>query len=90
MNEITHFQNIAQAVEPSIAKNQQICLKTAVTYVDNVVVTDILPVLESQLLAAIEKLGQEAVAALLGDALGTASSSTPTTTPPSTPAPTAS
>lgn len=43
-------------------------LKTGLTYVDNVVVTDILPVLEQSLLQAIEKLGQEAVAALLGKA----------------------
>jgi len=55
-------------------------LKTGLNYVDNVVVTDVLPMLETQLLAAIEKLGQEAVAALLGDALGT-SSAAPATPP---------
>ena len=86
MSFLTVLESAATTVETDVVAG----LKTAVTYVDNVVVTDILPVLESQLLAAIEKLGQEAVAALLGDALGTASSSTPTTTPPSTPAPTAS
>ena len=52
-------------------------LKSGLDYVDNVIVTDILPVLETQLLAAIEKLGQEAVAALLGDALAS-----PAATPP--------
>jgi hypothetical protein len=57
-------------------------LKTAVDYVDNVVVTDILPVLETQLFAAIEKLGQEAVAALLGDALASPSAPASTATPP--------
>lgn len=56
-------------------------LKTGLTYVDNVVVTDILPVLEQSLLAAIEKLGQEAVAALLGNAASSAPAPTPTTLP---------
>lgn len=56
-------------------------LKTGLHYVDNVVVTDILPVLETQLLAAIEKLGQEAVAALLGNATP---SPAPVETPPAT------
>jgi hypothetical protein len=48
--------------------------KVGLNYIDGVVTQDILPVLETQLLAAIEKLGQEAVAALLGDALGNAAS----------------
>ena len=86
MSFLTVVEQDAKDVENAVVAG----LKTAITYVDNVVTVDFIPVLESQLLAAIEKLGQEAVAALLGDALGTASSSTPTTTPPSTPAPTAS
>lgn len=40
--------------------------KTVLNYVDNVFVHDILPILEQELLAAIEKYGQEALAALLG------------------------
>lgn len=43
-------------------------LKTGLNYVDNVVVTDVIPALETELLNAIEKLGQEAVAELLGNA----------------------
>lgn len=43
-------------------------LKTALGYVDNVVVSDVIPALEDALKAAIEKLGQEAVAKILGDA----------------------
>lgn len=66
MSFLTVVESAATNVETEVVAG----LKTAVTYVDNVVVTDILPVLETQLLAAIEKLGQEAVAALLGDALG--------------------
>jgi microcompartment protein CcmL/EutN len=65
MSFFTVVESAATDVEQAVVAG----LKTAVTYVDNVVVTDILPVLETQLLAAIEKLGQEAVAALLGDLL---------------------
>lgn len=65
MSFLTVIEQDALDVEQAVVSG----LKTAVTYVDNVVVTDILPVLETQLLAAIEKLGQEAVAALLGSAL---------------------
>lgn len=43
-------------------------LKTGLTYVDNVVVHDILPALETELLAAIERIGQEALAKILGNA----------------------
>jgi hypothetical protein len=42
-------------------------LKTALDYVDNFTVTELIPALETQLLAAIEKLGQEALALLLGN-----------------------
>jgi hypothetical protein len=65
MSFLTVVEQDATAVEQAVVSG----LKTAADYVDNVTVTDILPVLETQLLAAIEKLGQEAVAALLGDAL---------------------
>lgn len=44
-------------------------LKSGLDYVDNVVVHDILPVLETQLIAALQQLEQEAIAAILGDAL---------------------
>ena len=69
----TVVQQDATAAEQAVVAG----LKTAVDYVDNVVVTEIEPVLETQLLAAIKELGQEAVAVLLGDALGTSSASTP-------------
>jgi hypothetical protein len=51
--------------------------KVTLNYIDGVVTQDLLPILESSLLAAIEKLGQEAVAALLGNA----SSAAPTPAP---------
>lgn len=65
MSFFTVVESAATDVEAAVVAG----LKTAVTYVDNVFVQDIEPVLETQLLAAIEKLGQAAVAALLGDAL---------------------
>lgn len=65
MSFLTVVEQDATEVETAVVAG----LKTAADYIDNVVVTDILPVLQAQLLAAIEKLGQEAVAALLGDAL---------------------
>lgn len=39
--------------------------KTVLNYVDNVVVHDFVPALETALLQALEKYGQEALAALL-------------------------
>lgn len=42
--------------------------KNLLTYIDNVVVVDIEPALEVALKTAIEQLGQEAVALLLGKA----------------------
>ena len=68
MSFLTVVEQDADAIENAVVDG----LKSAVTYVDNVVVTDILPVLEQSLLAAIEKLGQEAVAALLGTAVNAA------------------
>jgi hypothetical protein len=78
MSFLTVLKTDATDIENAVVSG----LKTGLNYVDNVVVTDVLPVLETQLLAAIEKLGQEAVAALLGDALG-ASNATPATPPAS-------
>lgn len=74
------FFTVVEAAATDVETAVVAGLKTAVTYVDNVFVQDIEPVLETQLLAAIEKLGQMAVAALLGDALATSPAS------PATPA----
>jgi|GEM_PF-5596725 len=65
MSFLTVVETAATDVETAVVAG----LKTAVTYVDNVVVTDIIPALETNLLAAIEKLGQEAAADLLGTAV---------------------
>ena len=65
MSFLTVVEQDATQVEQAVVAG----LKTAVDYVDNIVVTDLLPVLETQLLAAIKALGQEAVAAVLGAAL---------------------
>lgn len=61
MSFLTVVEAEASAVETAVVSG----LKDAVTYVDNVVVHDILPVLESALLQAIEKFGQDVLASLL-------------------------
>ena len=55
-------------------------LKDALNYVDNFTVTELIPTLESALLAAIEKFGQEALAGILGNATSTASTTASGTT----------
>ena len=71
MSFLTVVEQDATEVENAVVDG----LKTAVGYVENVTVVDILPALETVLLNAIEKLGQEAVAALLGSAVASSGTS---------------
>ena len=57
-------------------------LKTALDYVDNFAVTELVPDLEAALLAGIEKLGQEVLAGLLGTAVAAAPTPSPASAPP--------
>ena len=64
MSFLTVLEQDATDVENAVVSG----LKTGLNYVDNVVVTELLPALETALNAAIGKLGQEAVAAILNTA----------------------
>lgn len=58
-------------VKEDLAEVEQAALgaaKTSLNYIEGVLTQDLLPVLEKALLDAIERLGQEALAALLGKA----------------------
>lgn len=57
-------------------------LKTALDYVDNFAVTELVPDLEAALLAGIQKLGQEVLAGLLGTAVAAAPTPSPASAPP--------
>lgn len=61
MSFVTIIEQDAVEVEQAVVAGAKACLN----YVDNVIVTDLIPALEAALLAAIKELGQEAVAALL-------------------------
>lgn len=76
MSFLTVVLQDAEEIETSVVAGA----KTILNYVDNVTVTEIEPALETALLAAIEKLGQEIVA----DILGTAQAPVATNSPPTT------
>lgn len=61
MSFLTVLEQDATDVENAVVDGA----KTVLNYIDKVLVTELLPAVSQALLAAIEKIGEEAVAALL-------------------------